>query len=488
MSYIFKSSKKALYIILILSMLFSSCAEEKADALYADAATIQATIAPTPTCSQSPTPDTRLEAEFLPARIIGSSRGLFCALLPDGTQAENVGFLLKDADGGDILDLEAIAFEDAYYVQINGLAEDTDYQLHIYYNIAGIKETAKNHLDFSTPKKKYTDEQVDEILYQSIKGDRFTYEPDKKNTADLQRALNMINVSCGNLGIKNYYLQLNQIKFEYSFNSYGRYTNWDAIDGKYDDETVDIVRDIISVEDTIEYADFFCPFVPTPTALYDYNLYNEQGGQFDAEQYIYDNLINDEKAYESYLEYPFQYESPEFQQKYSKLIEKNAGNEELSIDLNHAIAENKFMFAYNNREYMDKYAVPQEPIVEIVFHGYLEVHAAVAFCYLATEIPEGYPQLYISSGYRDYDEQALFYTKGAGMRSAASWGDYVHLFRQSNSYVPGFSNHNYGIAIDFNDLKTFKGSSLHEYLNENANRYGFYNYYREAWHWAYLGE
>ncbi|MEX1376109.1 MAG: M15 family metallopeptidase [Eubacteriales bacterium] len=487
MSYISKSTKISILIILVLSLVFSACKFQNI-VPESTASTIAATEESTPSYSPSPTPDARIEAEFLPARIIGSSRGIFCATLPDGMQSTSVGFMLKSDDGKDISDLEAIPYENAYYVQINDLDADTKYQLHLYYIDEGEKEFAKNHLDFSTPEKIYTDDEVDAILYQSIVGDAFPDKPDKKMIATLQRALKLINVSCGNLGIKNYTLQLNQIKFEYSFNSYGRYTNWSAIDGLYDQETADIIRDIISVEHSIEYTDFFCPFVPTPTTLYEYTVYDEKGGQFDAEQFLYDNLKNDEEAYESYLEYPYLYESKEFQEKYSKLIEANAENDELSVDINHAIAENKFMFAYDNREYMDKYAVPPEPIVEIVFHGYLGLHAAVAFCYLATEIPEGYPSLYISSGYRDYDEQALFYSQGQGMRSAANWADYVHLFRQSSSYVPGFSNHNYGIAIDFNDLKTFKGSKLHEYLNENANRYGFYNYYKEAWHWAYLGE
>jgi len=475
------------YVLLVLTFMFSSCSTNNIEEVN-DTTLIEVSHTPSITNSPTPKPDTRLSAEFLPTRLLGSSYGIFCAELLSDYSLDEVGFLLQTADDKTIIELQGVCFEDAYYVQVNNLTEDTDYQLKMYYVEDGIKEYTKNNLCFKTPKKIYTEDEVNNILLESIEG-KSTFSDDmKQQIATIQRALNLINTPCGNLGVRCYNLQINQIKLEYSFNSYNRYTNWDKIDGECDQDTVNILKDIISVNQNLKYTDLFCPFVPSPHSLSSYNKHDEKGGQFDAESYLYDNLVNDDVAYSSYLEYPFIYDSHEFQDKYSKIIKDNEGNEELSVDINHAIAENKFLFSYFNRAYMDKYAIPQDRVIEIYYAGGLTVQTAAAFSYLISEVPKGYDRLHISTSLRNYNSQAHFYTKGSGMNNAVDYGDYWHLFRQSNSYVPGFSNHQYGIAIDFNDIQTFKSNSLYKYLQENANAYGFYNYYREAWHWVYLGE
>lgn len=478
-------------ILIVILMFFSACSVPDSTAPSNEGATqtytITASSTASPTDVPTPTSDPRLEAQFSNPRILGSSRVILCAGIHQDN-IDNAGFLVMASHGQTICETNGQLYENEYYLQINDLQDNSEYIVKMYYVIDGKKEYTKNEIIIKTPAKIYTPEEVEDILHKSMSGNTFNESDSKCTIAATQRALKLLDIDTGNAGTKSYSLQLNQIKLEYSFNSYNRYTDWDKIDGECDEETVRILKDIISVNENIEYEDFFCDFVPSPHSLSCYNKHDEKGGQFDAEQYIYDSLLNDKTAYASYLEYPFLYESPEFQEKYAEKIKENEGNEELSTYLNHRIAENKFLFSYYNRDFMDVYAVPQERLISLYYTGEVTVQTSVAFSYLVTEIPGGYPPLKISTSYRDYSLQAYFYTKGSLMKNAADNGDYWHLFRQQNSYVPGFSNHQYGIALDFQDIETFADSPLYPYLQKNAHKYGFYNYYREAWHWVYLGE
>jgi hypothetical protein len=42
-------------------------------------------------------------------------------------------------------------------------------------------------------------------------------------------------------------------------------------------------------------------------------------------------------------------------------------------------------------------------------------------------------------------------------------------------------------ANDYNNQKKWRSSWLYQWLKENAARYGFKNYEKEAWHWDYRG-
>mgnify|MGYP003982291547 FL=1 len=93
----------------------------------------------------------------------------------------------------------------------------------------------------------------------------------------------------------------------------------------------------------------------------------------------------------------------------------------------------------------------------------------------------------VNSAYRTYEEQSELYYERLGEK-----GDKSHLYLQSKVAVPGFSNHQFGLAIDFigeEGILAFKKEEpeLFEFLKQNASKDGFYNYLPEAWHWAYLG-
>ncbi len=491
-TYNYYNKIKLLIILAAISIVVSSC--------VTTASAPTATIAENITSSPSPSAESTATtvptatpyvwtAEYKEPKLLGSSHGIFCAYNEPLQTYESLGFLLRDSSGTVVLEQEAVVFEDGYYLCVNSLNDNTKYQLTMYYINEGKKIYSANNLEFTTAEKIYSDDEVNEILEKAITGSKYSEGSTQYYNAQTKRALKLIDINiAGTLGSGSYFLQMNQIKLEYSFNSYGRYVNWDMVDSYCDEYTLEILKDIISVNQNLSSDSFFYPFIPTPTSLYEYNKYDDEGGQFDAERYLYDNLLDDEEMYSWYLKYPFIYDTPEFQSKYTEIIEKNNESQSMNQELQEAIAYNKFMFSFYNRPWLDKYAVPHDETIRYRYIGTLVVQAATAYAYLVTEVPDGYENLIMIQSTRDYSTQASFYTRKAGMKNASEYSPEWHLTRQISSYVPGFSNHQYGISVDLNDIENFRNNPLAEYLQENANRYGFYNYYPEPWHWTYLGD
>lgn len=73
------------------------------------------------------------------------------------------------------------------------------------------------------------------------------------------------------------------------------------------------------------------------------------------------------------------------------------------------------------------------------------------------------------------------------------WNDKVEELNGNESEAakwvarPGTSAHHTGRAIDFHDKngKLKPESSIYQWLLQNGNRFGFYNYQEEEWHWEY---
>jgi D-alanyl-D-alanine carboxypeptidase len=89
-------------------------------------------------------------------------------------------------------------------------------------------------------------------------------------------------------------------------------------------------------------------------------------------------------------------------------------------------------------------------------------------------------------GYRNPSEQVALRRQNCGT------SDYA-VYQAPASYcspptaVPGSSNHEQGLAIDFTcngSLIESRGSSCFEWLDANAASYGFYNLPSEPWHWS----
>ena len=102
-------------------------------------------------------------------------------------------------------------------------------------------------------------------------------------------------------------------------------------------------------------------------------------------------------------------------------------------------------------------------------------------------------EIYVSSGYRSFDEQKYLksdyrVTYGAGTANQFSADQ-------------GYSEHQLGTAVDFitsgigGDLDRFEGTSAYTWLLANAYKYGFIlsypknnqYYVFEPWHWRYVG-
>ncbi len=86
------------------------------------------------------------------------------------------------------------------------------------------------------------------------------------------------------------------------------------------------------------------------------------------------------------------------------------------------------------------------------------------------------------SGYRDPANQIA-------LREAHCGSSYYAIYEMSSSQChpptakPGSSNHEVGLAIDFNSCQS-RGSSCYRWLNGNASRFGLYNLPSEPWHWS----
>ena len=103
--------------------------------------------------------------------------------------------------------------------------------------------------------------------------------------------------------------------------------------------------------------------------------------------------------------------------------------------------------------------------------------------------------LIINSSYRTYAEQQQVYDSYKDSRGTT--------YADSIAARPGYSEHQTGLSLDIfskenTTTSNFKGSPAHEWLVNNAYKYGFIQRYEEdteeltgfaeeAWHWRYVG-
>ncbi|MCM1052921.1 MAG: M15 family metallopeptidase [Ruminococcus sp.] len=103
--------------------------------------------------------------------------------------------------------------------------------------------------------------------------------------------------------------------------------------------------------------------------------------------------------------------------------------------------------------------------------------------------------LIINSSYRTYEEQKGVYDDYKNTRGTT--------YADSVAARPGYSEHQTGLSVDIfskenTTINSFKDSSAHNWLKNNAYKYGFIERYQEskeditgfsaeAWHWRYVG-
>lgn len=123
---------------------------------------------------------------------------------------------------------------------------------------------------------------------------------------------------------------------------------------------------------------------------------------------------------------------------------------------------------------------------------YLEEETATAYEYMCLNLIDEGLNISINSAYRSYEEQEKLYD------------DYLKLYGKSyvNKYVavPGYSEHQTGLALDLEslDCDVFKNSKEYRWIKNNAYKYGFILRYQEGkenitgynaeeWHIRYVG-
>lgn len=123
---------------------------------------------------------------------------------------------------------------------------------------------------------------------------------------------------------------------------------------------------------------------------------------------------------------------------------------------------------------------------------YLEEETATAYEYMCLNLIDEGLNISINSAYRSYEEQEKLYD------------DYLKLYGKSyvNKYVavPGYSEHQTGLALDLEslDCDIFKNSKEYRWIKNNAYKYGFILRYQEGkenitgykaeeWHIRYVG-
>lgn len=114
---------------------------------------------------------------------------------------------------------------------------------------------------------------------------------------------------------------------------------------------------------------------------------------------------------------------------------------------------------------------------------------------------DGITNIWVQSAYRSVEEQETVYNKK--VKEYISKGKTQEEAQNLTEKVinkPGYSEHNLGLAVDFNYVETkFEETKAFQWLTENAEEYGFVLRYPEEkkeitkvdyepWHWRYVGK
>lgn len=114
---------------------------------------------------------------------------------------------------------------------------------------------------------------------------------------------------------------------------------------------------------------------------------------------------------------------------------------------------------------------------------------------------QGAPNIWAQSTYRSIEYQKNTYDKSV-QEYIAQGKTKQEAEKLTDEYIqkPGTSEHNLGLAVDFNNAKeSFEKTKEFKWLQENASKYGFILRYPkekenitgikyEPWHWRYVGQ
>lgn len=114
---------------------------------------------------------------------------------------------------------------------------------------------------------------------------------------------------------------------------------------------------------------------------------------------------------------------------------------------------------------------------------------------------DGITNIWVQSAYRSVDKQySLYYNRVNEYLNKGKTQKEAEELTQKTINKPGASEHNLGLAVDFNKVTTnFENTNGFKWLVKNAEKYGFILRYKkekenityvdyEPWHWRYVGQ
>ncbi len=112
----------------------------------------------------------------------------------------------------------------------------------------------------------------------------------------------------------------------------------------------------------------------------------------------------------------------------------------------------------------------------------------------------GITNIWVQSAYRSVDRQKELYEESVKKYiNQGKTREEAEKLTEKTINKPGSSEHNIGLAVDFNDVTNeFESTKAFEWLTKNAQEYGFILRYPkdkesitgisyESWHWRYIG-
>jgi|GEM_PF-1990249 len=466
-------------VFLFVITLFTLCS--KKENVFAHA---ESTPVSFPTLSRAPfVPDSAVES--FDTVFFGTSRALVSVgFKPDqeiDVNKTGVSLFLFDSYGGKIKS-QTYSADSKLYSIFDGLSPNETYILGIAINNEAI--ALNDTFTFKTDKQKITNDELNKRILEKLDG--FFINDNNKVLLETQACLDLIGMEIGQYGEYNSLLQSNLTRLEYSISSMDNFIDYEKIAGEPNELTLSLLKDILLTNETLLGEDIVRKFVPMPHGLTEYakktfdKKTDRVGGKIETNDYVMVSIAQNEEIYELYKKIPFIKTTDEFKIKYKSYS---------SYKKRVVSAGNKARFSEQAAEFMKEVGGPRERTVKIADTEHeITINTMVAYSYMLIDAYRETGRVFrVNSALRGYDEQAELYAERLGRQ-----GDKSHLYRQSRVAVPGFSNHQFGLAMDFigaEGIKEFykEEPELYEFLKSKAADYGFYNYLAEPWHWAYLG-
>jgi hypothetical protein len=452
--------------------------------------------------------------EFGDIHINGTSQAIIYAkLLSERTCQDKFSFKVFDNNKDIVFEGQTSVLADGLYIKAEGLLPETTYLVQATNSCEGEILIAEETLEFTTPKRKISLKEVEGMIEDTSPRNTSNMSEENKILFQSHALMEILSMDFDLYERMEALTQVNQIMIDYSLNSYNDFVFWNNINETPTKESLALLKDIFSVNPGIKKEDIIKDFVISPYSMTKYLKYDAHGGQISSEDYIFDMMREDQNGQVYFVEYPYIVDTPEFQNKYADLI-----NEDLAEDsdelkalktefgaetfdlpkddmLQGIAAKNKVFFATYCAWWLEEMAHLNEKRIYLYSESgrhsmdSLLAPAMVAYSYMYNEYRQKTGKdLTVNNSYRSCNIQWDKYTKYYGQDKVLTWSGEWHEQRQKVSYVPGYSNHQFAVSIDFQPAQyAFIRSPEYDYLEKYAKRYGFYNYALEPWHWTYLG-